>query len=697
LKVLVSWLRELVPVQAPVSELAHAFHMAGFEVASVEDVPAEDGGAPDAVIDLEITANRPDCLGMISLAREIAIWFDAPFRDPVVPLSTPADPAVAGDLRVTIENGAACPRYVAALADVTIGPSPAWLARRLAAVGIRSISNIVDITNYVMIETGQALHAFDYAKLAGPELRIRNAREHEKVTTLDGQERKLLPQMLVIADAAVPQALAGVMGGAASEVSSATKTIVLEAAYFAPAPVRFASARLGLETEASYRFRRGADPGAPPRAIARACALIEQIGAGRVRAGWIDAQAAPLPSPTVTLNETSVQRLLGYEVDARNIERIFRGLGFTNETMSAAPGAHVWRFGVPSWRVDVHREADLIEEIARHEKYDRIPTTFPPLTLTPPRPTLRFERDRTARQVLRSAGFSEAVTFTFIERTAATPFVDEALLVSLANPLSEKFAVMRPSLLPGLIDAVAHNRRREQRDVRLFELATRMRRGDGERRVAAWAWSGSAVPTNWSGGARPVDIFDITGAVTTLCGALGLTATFVPAAPAFLHEQSAAAVRVARADDGRDTRDIGIVGQLTPEIVEARGLPGHEPVFVAELDLDAVLDWTSLGDRFVTRPLPRHPSSVRDLSISVAADLPAGAVRDTIRAAAPAFLERIAEFDRYQGKGVAEGRCSLSLRLTFRAADRTLTDAEVQQAVDAIVAALAAAHGATLR
>jgi phenylalanyl-tRNA synthetase beta chain len=740
--VLVSWLRDLVDVPVAIPELASALHLTGFELAATEPLPpvpappaaghaaglaaGQDGGArEDAVIDLEITANRPDCLSVLGIAREVSAIYDTPLKAGWELLPSSASPSVASGLaraphaseasgvRVTIADPSLCPRYAAAVADVTIGPSPVWLTARLAAAGVRSINNIVDITNYVLIETGQPMHAFDLARLAGPELRVRRARAGEKIKTLDGQDRTLAEDMLVIADAERPQAVAGVMGGADSEVSAGTRTIVLESAYFQPASVRRTGKRLALSTEASYRFERGADPEAPARALARACQLIKQVGAGTVRPEWIDARVAPRTPVQITLRHEYVARMLGFVVPAEQITRVLTRLGFalTHDT-DPHSRVDVWHAIVPSWRGDATREIDLVEEIARHYGYDRIPTTFPALTMMPPKPDARLQRDRAVRQWLLSAGFNEAVTFTFIERGAAMLFADASALVSITNPLSENFAVLRPSLLPGLIDSVAHNRRREQRDIRLFEAANRFTTADGERRAVAIAWTGHASAPHWSGSGRVTDVFDTTGVVSLLCEALGLRATFGPATRSYLASSCAASVHVtpvrrspsasasasgATPAESGISREIGIVGQLAPAVADARGLPSNEPIFIAELDLDAAADWTDLGLDVRVKPLPRHPSVVRDISILVNADLLAGSVRDRIRAAAPTTLESVAEFDRYQGKGIPDGQCSLSLRLTFRAPDRTLTDAEVQQAMDAIIAALAAAHGAVLR
>ena len=747
MKALVSWLRDLVEIPDGVSidALAHALHMTGFELAGIEREGVADG---DAVIDFEITANRPDTLSVIGLAREISALYDTPLRGAAVAATATAAAATAAavnspasglngtphnsdasGLKVTIEDPALCPRYAAAVADITVGPSPAWLAARLTAAGIRSINNIVDITNYVLIETGHPLHAFDMALLEGPHIKIRRAKPGEKVKTLDGQERTLAEDMLVIADASRAQAVAGVMGGGDSEVSEKTRTIALESAYFTPSSIRRTSKRLGLSTEASYRFERGADPEAPARALARACELIEQIGAGKVRPDWIDARATTRTPVVLTLRHEQIARILGYVAPPSDVERILTRLGFdlTSNAAAQASGAAgtaspvgasgrglVWQVTVPSWRVDVTREIDLIEEVARVYGYDQIPTTFPALRTVPPAPGARLQRDRAVRQMLRAAGFHEAATLAFIERGAALDFTPEASIVAIANPLSEKFAVLRPSLLPGLVDALAYNRRREQRDIRLYEAANCFTRGagEGERRRVAAVWTGAASAPHWSGSGRAADVFDLSGAVTALGAALGLDAVFVPAERPYLSPAVAGGIQVRRrtadgaaknganakaGENADDAREIGVIGQLLPAIADTRGIPANEPVFLFEIDLDVVLDWTSLGDQLRVTPLPRHPSVVRDVSIALNADLPAAQVRDTIRAAAPVTLDRVVEFDRYQGKGVPDGQCSLSLRLTFRAPDRTLTDTEIQDAMDRIIAALASSHGAALR
>ncbi len=675
------WLRELAEVPDDPEVVATELGLRGFEVASVET-----GAQP--VIDFEITANRPDCWSHIGLAREAAAIWGHPLRLPdltpaAMPPATQTQPADSID--VTIEDGMLCPRYCAQVFKVRIGPSPSWLGERLTAAGVRPINNIVDVTNYVMLELGQPMHAFDLDRVGGRALVIRRARAGEKLRTLDGVDRALEPDMLVIADAHHPSAIGGVMGGQDSEIGENTTRIVLESAYFQPATIRRTSKRLGLKTEASSRFERGGDINAPPAGLARAASLFMQIGAGTPIGSLIDRYPTPRDPLQIELRASRLARLLGQEVPAQDVPRYLRALGFGVE-----PANDGWRVTVPTFRADVTREADLIEEVGRHYGFDRLPVTFPSLAVAQAPPDPRIIRDRLLRQVLTSAGFSESMTFAFIERQAAVPFLEEgAEPAAIANPLSEKFAVLRPTLLAGLTDSCAHNRRRGRKDVRLFEIGTRFTAA-GEGRTAAFAWCGAAGSTHWSGGARNVDFFDAKGAVEVVCAAFGIVSPDVSTVErGYLVRGRAAEVR-------SDGALLGVVGQLAPAIAEARGLPDGEPIFVAELDTDALARSAGDGD-LRAESLPRFPSIVRDLSLLVDGALPAAALRGTIRASAPSTLASIVEFDRYQGKGVPDGRVSLSLRLTFRAAERTLTDDEAHNAVERIVEALRTTHGAERR
>ncbi|MEO5742350.1 MAG: phenylalanine--tRNA ligase subunit beta, partial [Vicinamibacterales bacterium] len=538
--------------------------------------------------------------------------------------------------------------------------------------------------NYVLLELGQPMHAFDLDTLAGREIRIRRAASGERITTLDGVDRALDPEMLVIADRDKAQAVAGVMGGGRSEVSDRTQTIVLESAFFDPKSVRRTSKKLGLKTEASARFERGADVNAAVKGLERAIALLEEIGAGTARGGAVDEYPDPVALRKIELRRERIQRMLGLEIGDADVERILKGLGFQIR------GNHTgWDIAVPTFRVDVMREADLIEEVARHYGYDKLPSTFPPLISPPAQSDPAIERDRLVRRVLLAAGCSEALTFSFIDTAMAAQFADASAIVPIGNPLAAQFSVLRPSLLPGLLASVAHNRHRERTDVQLFELGACMTR-DGETRRVAVALTGSSVTPHWSAPRRSVDFFDAKGIVEAIAAALQVEVTFDSAqVPSYLVRGRSAGITVAG-------RPIGSVGMLAPPVVSSAGLSATEDVYVAELDLDAITAWRSPASLTV-KPLPRYPSTARDISIVVDETLPAETVRGTIRTAAPDTLVSMREFDRYQGKGVAEGRVSLSLHLTFRSVERTLTDAEVETAMREILTALKNAHDAIQR
>jgi phenylalanyl-tRNA synthetase beta chain len=725
-----TWLTELVKVPGGVGEVASALALRGFEVASIDSFDSAQGTT--GVIDFEITANRPDCLSVIGLAREASAAYGLPLALPDRQMPAPEEGA-AHPLEVSIEDSDLCPRYCAQMFELRTGASsPAWLRERLEACDVRSISPVVDVTNYVMLEMGQPTHAFDYEALAGHVIRIRRANTGERLRTLDGVERTLDPEMLVIADADRAQAIGGVMGGAWSEIGSTTKLMVLESAYFKPASVRRTSRRLALKTEASTRFERGADIEGAPIAIARAAALLAQIGAARPVGPTIDRYPTLRKPVALMLRAARIAHVLGMEVRDEDVPRRLEPLGFrvaiadartaereavgarvtygsgvyTTPTIRLPPPAS-WSVAVPSFRVDVQREIDLIEEIARHDGYKGLPATFPELTAPQPPPDPRSVRDRLFRQLLTACGMSEAVTFSFIEASAAAAFADvenpgtepgsgdgdghgHRALVAVANPLSEKFAVMRPSLLPGLVDAAAHNRRRQHDHVRLFETGTRFspRR---ETRSVAGIWCGASGAPHWSSASQAADFYDVKGVVETICRAFGVDATFEAADVPYMVRG-----RAARVVTGGEQSTLGVLGQITPAIAEARGFPPGEPLWAFELDADA-LGSAERGDGLRAESLPRFPSIVRDLSVLVDAVLPAAAVRGTIRTAAPATLIHVIEFDRYRGKGVPEGRVSLSLRLTFRSPERTLTDAEIDAAMEQIVGALGTAHGAVRR
>ncbi len=556
---------------------------------------------------------------------------------------------------------------------------------RLQATGVRPISNIVDITNYVLLEVGQPMHAFDFARLAGGQIRVRTAAAGESIKTLDGQTRALAPDMLVIADAERPVAVAGVMGGADSEVTASTPVIVFESAYFNPLSVRRTSRKLGLKTEASMRFERGADPRLPVTAMERACALLEMTGAGRARGTVVDRYPARIEPILLRLRRTKITGLLGAVIPDADVRRILESLGFA---LRDAPDG--WDVTVPTRRVDAVREVDLIEEVARHYGFDRLPSTFPALTSAPPPIDPRIGRARHLRTIMTAAGFSEAMTFGFVAEPAAKPFAPEGDLLPIANPLSENFAVLQAvgSAEPGRCGRAQPPSRAARR------TPVRNRRALLPHARAKGAPSPAPGPArrggeHWSGGARDVDFFDMKGIVERIGQALRLDVRTEPHREDWL-VAGRSAVRhdgwhahrrawTARARNRRSARFA----------VERRGVRGR--------DRPRRGGTAAPQERGAHRTAAALSVGHRDISDSGGRDAPGGYRPHDVREAAPGTLVRVREFDRYQGKGVPEGKVSLSLRLTFRSSDRTLTDSDVQSAMDAVLAALKERHGAVQR
>ena len=691
-----------MPITVSVKQLADGLTMRGFEVSAIDPapvIPERPTNSEDAVLDLEITTNRPDCLSIIGIAREVSTLFGTELHIPTVP--TASSTSSTDSLSITVEDHAQdlCARYTASTGNVRVEPSPAWLSARLMAADVRPVNNVVDVTNYVLIELGHPMHAFDRDQLKGDEIRIRQARAGEIVKTLDDENRALTDQMLVIADQVSPQAVAGVMGGAASEVTASTKRVTLESAYFTPRSIRRTSKELGLSTEASYRFERGADIEAPLGAMLRAQQLLKEIGACSSWSAIVDHYPAKHIQPTVSLRHARIKRVLGIDVESSFVLKTLSQLGFNLTTASQLDAPLEWNVTVPTHRVDVGREIDLIEEIARHYGYDRLPSTFPVL-LSPPNPKSNYiTQQQTVRHTLTASGCSEAITYGFIEEIAGTAFLPEGEdPVRVANPLSEKYDILRPSLLPGLVDSLIYNRRREHHDIRLFEIGHRFTVNAGETTGVAVILTGASLLKHWSNTERKTDIYDLIGIIDTLCDALGMIVAYTAdIRPTFVPGQTSRICATGKAKQNK-TIEIGYLGQLDPTFCRQRGLPAAgDNLYAAELDLGAAALVATDRRRMVAQPLPRHPSVLRDIAIIIDAALPAAAVRGTIRQAGPTTLLSIQEFDRYEGKNVTAGCISLAFRLTFRAPDRTLTDTEVQQSMDSIVAALQTTHGAVLR
>ncbi len=664
MKILVSWLRDFVDAPADVRELGDDLTAAGLAVDGVEM------RGDDAVLDLDITTNRVDGMNVYGVAREVSVIYGVPLKPLLATFQEKGAPASEA-WSVEVQAPDLCPRFCGRVLDIRIGPSPDWMRARLEASGVRPINNVVDLTNYVMIEMGQPSHAFDLAKIPGRRLEVRWARAGERVVTLDGQARDLRPGIGVIAGPAGVLTLAGVMGGASTEVSDQTRTIALEAAFWDPLSTRRAAKALGMHSEASYRFERGADPEAPPVALARIAHLAERIGAGTTRPGLIDHYLRPVPRRTIAFRPARAAALLGAAVAEADARRILAGLGFGVGV--AAPGA--FPVQAPTWRSDVAREVDLIEEVGRHQGLNRLPSTIPPAGgaegLRPGQ-----VRDRRMRDVLAGAGLDEVITYSFVPAGGPGPAGPV-----LANPLSEEHKVLRTSLVwPGLLTVMRTNLRQSRADLRLFEIGRVFASDGGRERVrVAVLLTGAAAPLHHAERPRDADFFDLKGVLDGLAARLGVGRLEMAreGAPDFLHPGQSATVRLGE-------RAIGYAGALHPDRAaewEARG-----PVFVAELDVEALPSAAAVR----ARSLPRFPAVERDLSVLCDVEASAADVGDVVRAAAGSLLQASEVTARYDRPPVPPGRVSLTFRLVFQDPSRTLTGDEVQAAMDAVAAALRA-------
>jgi len=583
---------------------------------------------------------------------------------------------------------------------VRIGPSPDWLVKRLEAMEQRSVNNVADITNYVMLEMGQPLHAFDLRRLRGARIVVRTARSGEKITTLDGEERDLTPEMLVIADAERPVALAGVKGGEDSGITETTTDVLLEAAYFAPARVRATSKALGLSTEASYRFERGTDPEIVATASDRASALIAELAGGEVLSGLVDVYPRKPARDWIRFRRSRYTILTGLPIELGEAERILRGLGFTVE---ADVEHEQLRSLAPSWRVDVSIEEDLIEEVARIAGYDNLKNTLPGSAGAGAYLPGEDGR-RAARQTLTTLGYNEAISFSFVngETDEMLSEVGEDSRLALLNPIDETQAHMRVTLLGGLLNALERNFNQGARNARLFEIGKCFMIMDEEEErplemerlgmVATGArneddWQAAASSNHGGGGGR-IDFYDLKGAIESVAEAMGLPALeFEPDETCeFLHPGRRAEVRL-----GQEV--IGVMGQLHPRI--AARYKFKQPVFVAHLNLRMML----LADRAEVRyhPLPKFPTVVRDLALLIDTGVPFADVELAIDELEIPELVEVKLFDLYAGKELPQGKHSIALSLRYRAADRTLTDEEVNAAHERVIKTLKQEFGAEVR
>lgn len=639
-------------------------------------------GLDDVAIEIGLTPNRADCLSIQGVARDLAVLNNLPLLEQ--PQSV-VSPTIEDTFPVTLQAPDHCPRYVGrVIKGVDLKrPTPLWMSERLRRVGLRCIDPVVDVTNYVMLELGQPLHAFDLDTLAGGIV-VRESVADETITLLDGSKQALTPGSLLIADHERPLALAGIMGGENSGVSASTQNVFLESAFFAPMHIAGRARRYGLHTDASHRYERGVDWQLQRHAAERATQLLLDIVGGEPGPLVETVAEQHLPqSVSLALRGERIERVLGIGFDAASVERILTGLGFQVETEAA----NQWRCKAPSWRFDMAQEVDLIEELARVRGFDQLPasTVLAPLVL--PGQSEDVRSLAALRRQLVARGFYEAITFSFVAPKLQALFDPTVTPVALRNPISAELAVMRTSVIPGLLNVISHNLKRQMPRVRVFETGMRFLPGDTtcQEAMVALAMTGTRDAENWTGEvSAAVDFFDMKGEVEQLMAGTGAQLEFRPSTRAGLHDGQTAEILV-------NGGAVGVVGAVHPSVAKQLDLPKN--TYVAELLQSAVVGATLPAYADISR----FPEIRRDIALLLAQDTPASTVLSTIRASAGDWLNSLTVFDVYAGQGIADGKKSLALGLTFRDPSRTLGDAEISALMTQVIDSLEEKLGAELR
>jgi phenylalanyl-tRNA synthetase beta chain len=640
--------------------------------------------AGDKVLEVEVTANRPDWLSYIGVAREVAAITGRKLKIPPVK-NTRAPHGSGPGIKVSVEDRKLCPRYTArVIKNVKVGESPAWLKARLEAMGLRPVNNIVDITNFCLFETGEPMHAFDLDKLSGQNLTIRCAKKGEKIKSIDGAERPLESSMIVIADCKGPVAIAGIMGGAGTEVNYSTRNILLEAAEFDPVSIRRASRKLALSTDSSYRFERRVDPSNVKYASDRATALICEIAGGSA-VELIDIGGKTVKIKPVTLRAAKLSSVLGIDMPQKTVKNILVGLGLKQK--SSAKSKTV--FEIPGFRHDLKEEIDLIEEVARIYGYNKIPDTIPAAILQPERLSSDMAALKKMRAMLTGMGLSEIITYSLLSKKAiqnSAMMPDDAVCV--ANPLSAEQEAMRPSLIPGMLGVVLRNINRKSKDLRLFEIGRLYSKADHgftEKQFLGVCITGEI--SSWAAPTRACSFFDLKGIVEELFRGLGIRSVlFVEAADCRFSGDECASIEL-------NNESVGMIGRVDGKVLADFDIKSS--VYACEICLDKIFKYAETDVRF--EALPKYPSVLRDISIIAESGTKNRAIEAVISASAGAILKTIKLVDRYSGKQIPDGKISLTYRLEYQDPSRTLEEKDVLDAQNKILSSLNSQLGAKLR
>ena len=693
MKILYNWLKEFTDVDATAAELRARLSMAGTSVDSVEETAA------GPVLDAEITINRPDLLSHLGIAREAAALYRRGLKSVQPKVKESQEPS-AKAAHVEIEAGDLCRRYTARIVrGVKVQPSPEWLRQRLEALGQSSINNVVDATNYVMLELGQPLHAFDLEKIAEKRIVVRRAQTGETMRTLDGMERKLSKDMCLICDARGPVAIGGVMGGLESEISFGTTGLLIESAWFDPISTRQTSKALGLRTEASLRFERGADIEMAAFASKRAAELIQQLAGGEVLAGVIDVYPRPEPARKIELSRKELLRVMGADVPDREIEEILAALGFGPVRVDANRGSAgslvaTWACTVPSWRGDVTREIDLIEEVARLYGYDKFPPRLP-AAKQPAAQLPRAHEEKRLRERLVALGYEEIIAIPLVDPERDAIFrTEDKTAAQIGSPLSEDASVMRTSGAISMVAALEWNLNHAQKSVRLFEFGKTYEVRNGkpvETRTLTLGATGEAREQSIHEAAREFSFADLKGDIDEILMLAG-GAQWEPAQKTWLAGGRGAQLSL-RAN-GHEA--IGTAGQLARSVAQRFKL--RQEVYVAELQLEPLLEAIAKHRAALQyEPLPRFPAVERDFSLVLADATTFAKIEETVRALAIPELRRVEAADLFRGGQIPAGKYSLLLRVTFQSDQATLTESQLTDFSGRIASALAEKLGATLR
>jgi phenylalanyl-tRNA synthetase beta chain len=685
MRVSYNWLKEYVDFDLSPKELGERLTMVGLEVASIER------RREDSILELEITPNRGDCLSMVGIGRQVAAITNGRIKIPS-PNVNEVGERIEDLIKVSIVDKTLCPRYTARIVmGVKVGPSPSWLKDRLTSYGIRPINNIVDITNYVMLEFGNPMHAFDYDLLNGRELLIRRAMEGEKIVTLDGVKRVLNNEMLVIADTSFPVAVAGVIGDERTQVTQKTKNVLVECALFDHISIRRTARALGISTESSYRFERYVDPEGVPIAQARAAELIRRVAGGRIAKGLIDLYPSPKMDLVIRLRRERVNKILGTSLTLKEIEEILKRLGFQTSPISPE---ETLRVKVPSYYSDITREIDIVEEIARLYGYERIGFTFPLHTALPPRRPYDRVLKKT-REILTSLGLYEVITFGFVDENAITKIGlrEERRGVRIKNPLSKETSMMRTTLIPGLLKTLCLNMNKGIKDIKIFEIgrifSSKEEGFPDEGYSLGVAMVGEWWERDWRTRPNRISFYEIAGVLHSLFDGLDLDYVLKEGEhPALLKGRTA----VVEAD--RET--LGFVGELCPDVAKRLDLP--DGVYIFEIDFDKLTTLAKMERRYSL--LPKYPGITRDLSILVRKDLPSAEIVNLIMELGGKIVERVKLFDLYSGERLGEeykDLKSLGYSILYRDPNTTLTDERVNEIHAHIIDALEKRLGAKLR